>query len=75
MLYSINPQLLSAVVAIVSAEMIFCSTLVAIGSQFTTGHCNEWTIVTFNDFQIANNKRMIKRDTTKPAQSIFCRFH
>ena len=55
--------------------MILCSALEAMRSQFSTRHSNEGSIVAFDDFEIAHDKRIVKSDAAKSPKSIFRVFH
>jgi hypothetical protein len=66
----IIPQPATAVVAIVSPQVVLRSTLVAVRRQFPTWHRHKRSVITFDYFQIANNETIIKRNATKTSKPI-----
>ncbi len=52
----------ATVIAVVAADVILVSTALAAIGQLSARHGNKGTVAAFNDFQVANDKAVVKRN-------------
>lgn len=65
----------SAVVAIVAANVVLVPTTTTATGELAAGHGHEWTVATFDYFQIADHETMVKGDGAERAQAILGLLH
>ena len=65
----------ATIVAIIATDVVFVSAATTAIGEFATGHGDEWTMAAFDDFQIADDEAMVKRNGTKGAEAIFRFLH
>ncbi len=58
-------------VAKAGSQMILGSAFVTIESQLATGHGHERAIVAFDDFKVADDEAIIKRNAAESAKAVF----
>jgi len=65
----------AALVAMVRTKVVFCAALGAVRSQLATGHRHKRSARALDDFEVSNDKTIVKRDRAKGLEPFSWLFH
>src|SRR5262249_17566888 len=72
---AIGIETVTTIIAVVRAKMVLCPALWTVGSELAAGHGDERAAGAFDDFQVADDKTIVKRDRAERLQSLAGLFH